>query len=166
MIELTTPFIAHFDGWKSGEVLLILVDNEITRWLMARFEQLAEVTAGSQCPAFVLGDGNPVESDGRCLLTVELSERESGNELVRNSHNSWRWSVSQSAASNFRYLVSGMLAHRESAIPHVRALRSASGSEGSCHQYLDPDNCPPAPTVEISRGEYDSEQIRRWVRQS
>jgi len=42
MIQLRTPFIAHFDLWKGGEVLLILVDDEITQWLMARFEQLTD----------------------------------------------------------------------------------------------------------------------------
>jgi hypothetical protein len=162
MIELRTPFVAHLDGWNAGEVLLILVDDEITQWLMARFEQLAGAPTGSHSATFVVGDGKPVESDQRCILIVELSEKESGNELIRDSENTWRWSVSRSSANNFRYLLSGMLGQRESLNPHVRALRAAS--EG-CHQYLDPDNRPPAPTVIISRGEYDSEQVRRWARE-
>jgi hypothetical protein len=166
MIQLRTPFIAHFDAWKGGEVLLILVDDEITQWLMARFEQLTDSAVGSRCPAFVVGNGNPVESDGRCVLIVQLSGRESCNELIRDSQNSWRWSVSRSAANNFRYLLCGMLDFRESLPVLMSAHRSAAGLEGSCHQYLDPDNIPPAPTGVVSRGEYDSEQVRRWAREA
>jgi hypothetical protein len=37
---MQTPFLAYFDGWRGGEVLLLIVDNEGVEWLRSRFEHL------------------------------------------------------------------------------------------------------------------------------
>ena len=39
---------------------------------MSQFARLSNAPDGSNRPSFIIGDGNPVESDGRCVLVVEL----------------------------------------------------------------------------------------------
>jgi hypothetical protein len=127
------PFIAHFDGWKGGEVILLVVDLEGVDWLMSKFEYLvAEGADESNAMQLVLGDSNPVESDGRCLVRVELNQNSNGSRITRVSQHAWHWSVSRRAADKFRELLSGMSAAH------------------ACHQYLDSDE---GPIVEVSVGE-------------
>lgn len=140
-------FIAHLKEWKGGEVLLLVTDQEGVRWLASQFERLASASLQSVPPQFVLGDGNPVESDGRCLVLVELSAESNGSRIVRADPSGWRWSVSRPAANNFQNLLSGMLA------------------EHGCHQYLDADN-DDAPKFEVSLGEYEIDLVREWAAQS
>jgi hypothetical protein len=139
-----SPFIAHLEGWKGGEVFLLVVDQHGVQWLASQFERIAKASIESMLVQFVLGDGHPVESDGRCLVFVELNQNSNGSQIARISPGAWRWSVSRSAADKFRTLLSGMLD------PHAG------------HQYLDPDN-DEGPTVEVSRGEYEVDKVRGWA---
>jgi hypothetical protein len=142
-LTMQTPFIAHFNGWKGGEVILLVVDHEGVPGLISQFERLAAEAPPESGPAqFVLGDGNPVESDGRCLLRVELNQHLNGSHVTRISQGVWHWSVSRVAADKFRALLSGL------SVPEPG------------HQYLDNDS---GPTVEVSRGEYGVDFVRRWA---
>ena len=141
---METPFIAHFEGWKGGRVILILVDHEGLEWLISQFERIASIESGLQ--QLVLGDGHPVESDV-LLLTIDLGER-NGSQMARVSEHTWHWTVSLSAADSFRNLLSSMLRAKH-----------------ACHQYFDPDN-DEAPIVEVSLGEYPIDMVRRWAAES
>ena len=136
-------FVAYVPSFNFGDdALLILADSEAIDWLMSQFDRLSNAPDGSNRPSFIIGDGNPVESDGRCLLIVELENQTEGSRLIRKSEQTFSWSVSRSSANHCRELLSGMLA------PHP------------CHQYLDPDNCPSAPVVIVSKGEYEPDTFR------
>jgi hypothetical protein len=130
-------FVAYLPSFNGNDTLLILVDDETIDWLISQFDRL------SSGPSFVIGDGNPIESDGKCLIQVEQGGPAEGSELVRASEHCFKWSVSTSAAEHYRQVLSGMLETRPG------------------HQYLDPDNCPAAPVVIVSRGEYDADWVRR-----
>jgi hypothetical protein len=121
-------FVAYVPSFNFGDdALLILVDSETIDWLMSQFGRLSNTPVGSSRPSFVIGDGNPVESDGRCLLVVELENQTEGSRLIRTSENNFSWSVSRSSANHYRELLSAMWK------PHP------------CHQYLDPDQLPSRP---------------------
>lgn len=137
-------FVAYFSSFDfGGDALLILVDREAIDWLMLQFDHVSRNPNGSGCLPFVIGDGHPIESDGKCLIRVQLGALAEGSHLVRKSESSFDWMISSTAAKHYRDLLSGMLDPRPG------------------HQYLDPDNSPPAPVVIIARDEYD----RDWVRQ-
>jgi len=136
-------FVAYVPSFNFGDdALLILADSVTIDWLMSQFGRLANTPPGSSCPSFVIGDGSPIESDGRCLVIVELENQTEGSRVIRKSEQTFSWSVSRSSANHCRELLSGMLA------PHPG------------HQYLDPDNCPPAPVVIVSKGEYEPDTFR------
>ena len=119
-----------------------MVDHHCVQWLTSQFERIAKASIESMLGQFVLGDGHPVESDGRCLLFVELNQNSNGSQITRISPSPWRWSVSRSAADKFGTLLSGLL------VPHAG------------HQYLDNDE---GSTVEVSRGEYEIDIVREWA---
>jgi hypothetical protein len=136
---MPTSFIAHFDAWKDGETILLVVDHEGVQWLISQFERLATEVPPAH---FVLGDGNPVESDGHCLLHVKFNQRSTGSHVARISQGVWHWSVSRVAGDKFQALLLGMSVRKPG------------------HQYLDSDS---GPTVEVSCGEYEVDVVRRWV---
>ena len=63
---------------------------------------------------------------------------------VQQSPTTFRWILSARSAGHYADLLSGM-----------------SNSEAPCHQYLDPDNTPPAPVVIVSLDEYEVSDFRR-----
>ena len=143
MKQIGDRFVAYVPSFHFGDdALLILADYETIDWLMSQFGHLANTPLGATCPSFVIGDGNPVESDGRCLLVVELENQTEGSRLVRKSENTFSWSVSRSSANHCRELLSGMLVAQPG------------------HQYLEPDNCPPAAVVIVSKDEYEPDTFR------
>jgi hypothetical protein len=138
-----TPFVAYVPSFNLGDdALLLLVDSETIEWLMAQFGRLSNTPVGSGCPSSFIGDGNPVESDGCCLLVIELEDQTESSRLIRKSENTFNWSVSRSSANHYRDLLSGLL------VPLPG------------HQYLDPDNSPLAPVVIVSRDEYEPDTFR------
>ena len=141
----TIPFVVHLPRFNFGEdALLLLADNSTIAWLISRFGELADHPVETVGSAFVIGDGEPVRSDGQCLIFVELNYQAKGSELIRQSPTTFRWILSISSASHYRDLLSGM-----------------SESRSPCHQYLDPDNAPPAPVVVVSFDEYQADAFRR-----
>ena len=148
MMKTGNRFIAYLPSFNlGGDALLLLADYETIDWLMSQFQRLSNTpVAFTSCPSFVIGDGDPVESDGRCLLVVKLDNQVGGSHLIRESETTFGWSVSRSSANRYRELLSGMLGPRPG------------------HQYLDPDNSPPAPVVIVSRGEYQPEVVRSWIK--
>jgi len=137
-------FVAYLPGFNFGaDALLILADSETIDWLMTQFGRLSGIATESSCPSFLVGDGNPIESDGHCLLIVEQGNQAEGSWLVRESDGVFRWSVSRSSADHYRELLSGI------SEPRPR------------HHYLDPNNSPPAPVVIVSRDEYDADFFRQ-----
>jgi hypothetical protein len=141
------PFVAYLPSFHFGDdALLLLVDQSTIAWLMSRFGELAHTPVESKTAGFAIGDGKPIESGGRCIISVELNHQANRNELNRISETTFRWILSPSSAAHYRDLLSGM-----------------SDSTSPCHQYLDPDNAPPAPVVIVSLDEYDPETFRQKV---
>jgi len=93
--------------------------------------------------AFVIGDGKPIQSDGRCIIFVEFNHQAKGSELVQQSPTTFRWTLSAGSAGHCADLLSGM-----------------SNSGSPCHQYLDPDKAPPAPFVIVSFQEDEADPFR------
>jgi hypothetical protein len=140
------PFVAHLPSFKGDDALLMLVDQSTITWLMSRFGELADTPVESKSAGFVVGDGKPIKSGGRCIISVELNHQASRSELTRISETTFSWILAPSSAAHYRDLLSGM-----------------SGSKSPCHQYLDPDNAPPAPVVIVSLDEYEPETFRQKV---
>jgi hypothetical protein len=107
--------------------------------------QIATAPLGTSCPRFFIGDGNPVESDGRCLLVVQPDNQEGAIRLFRPAPDEFRWTVSQRSAHHFQALLAGLLK-----------------SETPGHQYLDSDDLS-SPVVIVSRDEYGTDKIRSWL---
>jgi len=156
-------FVARLSGWEGQyEVILIVTDDETLKWLTARFGRFAAEPSPSTCPPFLIGDGNPIDSDGRCRIEVVLEEEGTESRIEELSTGSWRWSVTRAAAGLFRDRIALIREFRGPSQENVR--RAKRGLLDSCHDYLDPANHPPAPTVIISRGEYTVESLRRAAR--
>jgi hypothetical protein len=144
-MKKNTPFVVHLSSFGLyDEVLLLLADHSTIAWLISRFEELAQTPVESRSSAFVIGDGKPVQSDGQCIIFVDLNHQVKGSELVQESANTFRWMLSPSSADHYRELLSGILK-----------------AESPCHQYLDPDNAPSAPVVIVSLDEYEADAFRR-----
>jgi len=142
-------FVAHLPSFKGDETLLLLVDHETIAWLSSRFAELARTPIESKNASFVIGDGKPIQSDGQCTVFVELNHEASGSELVAESPTTFSWILSAGSASHYVDLLSEMV---KATVP--------------CHQYLDPDNCPPAPVVMVSLEEYEADDFRHRKVQS
>ena len=39
--KMPPSFIAHFNKWKGDEVVLLVVDHQVVKWLISQFERLA-----------------------------------------------------------------------------------------------------------------------------
>jgi len=141
----SSPFIAHVRSFHFGDdALLLLADRATIDWLGSKFAELARAPVESKSAAFVIGDGKPVQSDGQCTVLVELNHQANRSELIPVSPTTFRWTLSPGSANHYRELLSEI----------VKA-------EVPCHQYLDPDNTPPAPVVIVSLDEYEADDFRR-----
>jgi hypothetical protein len=139
------PFVAHLPSFNSGDdAVLLLADHSTIAWLISRLRELAQTPVEAVGGAFVIGDGNPIQSDGQCIIFVELIHQAKGSELMQQSPITFRWTLSACSAGHYAELLSGM-----------------SNSGFPCHQYLDPDNVPPAPVVIVSFDEYEAGTFRR-----
>jgi hypothetical protein len=137
------PFVAHVSSFKSeDDALLLLADHSTIAWLISSFRELTQGRAQTASGAFVIGDGKPIQSDGQCIIFVELNHQAKGSELVQQSPTTFRWILSASSAGHYADLLSGM-----------------SNSGSLCHQYLDPDNAS-APVVIVSFEEYEADAFR------
>jgi hypothetical protein len=145
--KVSNSFIAQLYNFEdSAQALLVLVNEDTLRWLMSRFEEIGSASSELNPPAFTIGNGNPIGSDGLCLLEVKVSHVTRGNELLSVSRGRFLWCMSRSSAVQFRELLAGMLAFKQ-----------------PCHQYLEPDNYPPAPVIIVSKDQYTIEQVRNWI---
>jgi hypothetical protein len=149
---------SNFHG--EDQVILLLIDYETLDWLISQFGQFAQTAPLVTPRSFIIGDGNPVESERDTLVSVRLVDWPLGNQLIQAEGHRFIWWVSRVAAGRFSSLLAGMLRHEEAEPPNLRALGSAAPLEGGCHQYLDPDNAPPVPVVMVSLGEYHMELFR------
>lgn len=142
--ELTNSFVVHLTSFNGNdEALLLLADKSTIGWLVSQLGEFASARAESQNLAFVIGDGNPVESDGKCIISVELIHQANGGTLVQESQNTFRWSLSPTLADRYRRRLSPMLE-----------------SQSPCHQYLE-FGAAPELIVMVSLGEYDANAFRR-----
>ena len=139
------PFIAHVPSFNFGDdAILLLADHATIAWLSSKFTEFASIPVESTGALFVIGDGKPVQSDGQCIIFVELNHQANGSELTIESPTTFHWILSAGSADHYRELLSEM----------VKA-------DDPCHQYLDPDNAPPAPIVIVSLDEYEADDFRR-----
>jgi hypothetical protein len=113
---------------------------------MSRLEEIQSASGELNAPGFTIGDGNPIGSDGRCIVDVKMRQVTRGNELLTISHGRFLWLMSRSSAIYFGHLLAGMLSFKK-----------------PCHQYLEPDNSPPAPVIIVSKDQYTIEQVRNWI---
>jgi hypothetical protein len=140
----TTAFVAHVSSFSGVEdVFLVLANQATISWLIDQLTRVACTTAQSSCLGFVLGNGNPIESDGQCIVVADLHDDEDSPQLVQESQSTFRWRLSRKLADRYRGLLSGML-----------------NSSTPCHQYLELDSGP-SQAVIVSLGEYDAETFRR-----
>lgn len=137
-------FIGYLPSFHFGEAaILISVDAESLKWLISRFQELA--SPAPRAGEFMLGDGNPIESDGRLLVTVRAGQCEEGARLVRVASDRFDWIISRESAQRFDKLLLGLFSRHTAA-----------------HQYLDSGDRA-SPTVIVSKGEYPIDKIRSWV---
>jgi hypothetical protein len=137
-------FIAYVRNFYYGEpAFLLSVDGNSIEWMMSRFEALA--SSNPDGASFVLGDGNPIASDGRCLFTVQKADQENCTRVAIAEPGKYCWIISAKSAERFRALLSGLMK-----------------SKSAAHQYLDSDDLG-SPVVIASKGEYSRKTIRSWL---
>jgi hypothetical protein len=142
--ENANGFVVHLTSFKGNDsVLLLLADQSTIGWLHDRLTEFATAHAKSLSLAFVIGDDNPVESDGKCVISVELNHQANGGQLVQESQTTFRWSLSSSLANRYRKRLSPMLESRS-----------------PCHQYLEFGTAS-EPVVVVSLDEYEVDTFRR-----
>ena len=80
------PFVVHLFSFKGNdEVLLLLADRPTISWLMSQLSEFACTRIELRRPTFVIGDGHPVQSDGQCIISVELNHQGNGGKLVQDA---------------------------------------------------------------------------------
>jgi len=140
-------FIAYDKDYLDGEgAFLIVVDGDAIRWLSYNFEKLLAQDSLAATPIFVIGNGDPIESDGRCLVSVMPDRERKGTRICQVSETQYNWTVSEGSVHRYVGLLQG--------------LDGGTGQAG--HQYLDSDD-PASPTVIVSRGEYDVDWVRTRI---
>lgn len=76
-MKKTPAFIAHVSSFSGVEdVFLVLANQATISWLIDQLTQVACITAQSSCLGFALGNGNPIESDGQCIVVADLRDDE------------------------------------------------------------------------------------------
>jgi hypothetical protein len=141
-IEKTGSFLTYVQGFDFGsDAILLIADYYAVTWLMREFADLL-TRPSTEGSSFIIGNAQPVTSDGHCEITICLNDDVQANELVRKSATEFEWSISRSAVEHYRNLLSGML------------------TPAPNHQYLEPGNSPPAPVLIVSRDEYSLDQFR------
>jgi len=144
--EIANGFVVHLTSFNGNdEVLLLLADQPTIGWLVSRLAEFTDARGESRNLAFVIGDGNPVESDGKCVITVKLNHQANGGTLLRESQHTFLWSLSSSLANRYRKRLSPMLESRS-----------------PCHQYLEFGTAP-EPVVLVSLDEYEVDTFRRPI---
>lgn len=142
MMEKPISFLTYVPAFDFGsDAILLLADYYTIAWLIREFSDLLASPIAEGC-LFVIGNGQPVVSDGHCTIVVRLDRDAHASELVRKSPTEFEWSVSRSVAEHYRDLLSGLL------------------TQTPGHQYLEPRNSPPAPVLIVSRDEYSLDQFR------
>jgi hypothetical protein len=116
---------------------IIACDEGTLYWLSSSFLSLGE----TQC--FRIGDGQPVCSDGRCLIEVTADHTGSEPNILTKGEGHFSWSMSPKKAEQYAALVNGV-----------------TNFPGACHQYLETEQSH-VPTVVVSKGEYDLGTIRK-----
>lgn len=132
-ILMSDIFLTYQPSFKGNETILLLCDNQTIAWLIQQFEQF---------DGFVLGDGKPVGSDGRCIVIAEPHGEVTCSRIAQERTNYFRWVISPDSANRYRSLLLAMLE-----------------TDKPCHQYLDADDNI-SPVVMISRGEYEIEAFK------
>src|SRR5712692_10506106 len=94
IMSMNTGFVAYLPNFYLGDsAVLVAVDDAAIGWLMAQFQLLASASPAVRS-AFVVGDGQPISSDGRCLLKVTRDDT-GGTRLVRTKSSELCWEVSR-----------------------------------------------------------------------
>jgi hypothetical protein len=115
---------------------VITCDGKTLRWLAGSFRAL------DQGKPFRLGDGPPLRSDGKCVVTVAASSRQKPAGLTRLGAGSYQWVLPVTQASRYAGLITGM-----------------ADFHGPCHQHLDAES--QRPVVLVTKEEYDAATLRK-----
>jgi hypothetical protein len=115
---------------------VIACDRKILRWLAGSFRAL------DQRKPFRLGDGAPLGSDGKWVITVRASSGQKPAGLTGLAAGSFQWVLPATQASRYADLITAM-----------------ADFHGPCHQHLDAE--PHRPVVLVTKGEYDAATLRK-----
>ena len=124
-------------GANGQPSFLLNCDDAALRWLADAFRGIARRRG------FTLGDGRPVGSDGVCLIRVTPCSQGQSAAINRLSDRGFAWGLPVADARRCADLIGAMAAFK-----------------GPCHHYLEADD-PNLPVILVSRGEYDTDTLRR-----
>jgi hypothetical protein len=123
-------------GASGQPSFVIACDSKILRWLAGSFRAL------DQGKPFRLGDGAPLGSGGKWVITVRASSGQKPAGLTRLATESFQWILPAIQARRYAGLITAM-----------------ADFHGPCHQYLDAE--PYRPVVLVTKGEYDAATLRK-----
>ena len=132
-----SSFLIFTSSYGDEAAFIVACDDVGLRWLSRSLHEIAEGRP------FTIGDGHPVDSDGKCIVEVSASPIANTTAITRTGAVTFRWSMPAKQADDYAYLIEGMIEFPD-----------------ACHQYLEtalPDN----PVILVSKGEYDTEALRK-----
>lgn len=127
--------VAHIPGFKENADFVLFCDDVGLRWLIDRFSKLSE-------KAFEIGDGAPFAAFGTLSIDVRVASGDKSSLLPKSSAQ-FAWTVAN-----------------EDALSYCEQLMAMLGV-GSGHQFLESDFGGRYPRVMVTKGEYDTEKVRR-----
>jgi hypothetical protein len=135
-------FIALVPSLKftPGPAFLLTCDAMGVQWLRDRFLWLVDAKSD---PSFVIGNGIPIESDSRCILTVTKVQGNRSSEIQWRDQTHFTWRID---AEEAEWIAEKLFPLATSGVPG--------------HQYIDL-NGGQFRTVEVSKDEYPVDTIRR-----
>jgi hypothetical protein len=144
-------FIAVLPKYKleQGPTFLLACDATGIDWLRCRFAEFSVAPANS---SFVVGNGNPIASDGRCELTITLAEAGSRQLISAQRNMTFIWRIPREDSEEVATKLSIL---RDTNVP--------------CHQYFG-DGGGPYQTIVVTKNEEPIDLIRAmrdckpWVR--
>jgi hypothetical protein len=104
--------------------------------------------------AVVVGNGEPIGSPDNIEIRFSVIADAAESRLIENKRNKFSWFITDETASSFSEKCSNL----------CRAVQRCADSSGGFHQYLDPENSPPAPVLMISLHEYSLAQLLKGRR--
>jgi hypothetical protein len=150
---LPTNFIAVVPKYKleQGPTFLLACDATGLDWLTCRFGEFSTSPANSN---FLVGDGSPIASDGKCQLTITLTDERNRQPISPKRKVTFIWRIS-----------------REDSVEATEMLSVMRDSNSPCHQYFR-NGSGPYQTLVVTKNEEPIDLIRAmrdrkpWAREN